>query len=140
MVLNSGPVKPINLIGMDIQGISKQTLSVPQLIRAEISNNRIALPVNSNRIYAHFKHIKGIGSMSNQPAFSLAQLRHLDNLIDRLKLLKGGVSNVNLEGASGNDITKMIEEYRVELHTELGKNNPYSKNLSVSALSLNIFA
>ena len=123
---------------MDIQSISRQSLTVSQLVRAQVGPGRIALPVSSNRIYANLKHITGIGSIADQPAFSLSQLRNLDNLIDRLKLLRGGERSVNVEGASDNDIAKMIEEFRKELYTELHKNNPYSKNISSSGISLDI--
>ncbi|HAK44469.1 MAG TPA: hypothetical protein DCO79_00895 [Spirochaeta sp.] len=126
---------------MELQSISRQSLAVSQLVRAQVGTGRIALPVSSNRIYANLKHITGVGGVGNQPAFSLNQLRSLDNLIDRLKLLKGeSVKTVNLENSSENDITTMIEQFRKDLYTELHKNNPYMGSISASGLSLELFA
>ncbi|MDC7226312.1 MAG: hypothetical protein PQJ61_06075 [Spirochaetales bacterium] len=126
---------------MELQSISKQSLTVSQLVRAQVGSGRIALPVRSNRIYANLKHITGIGGIGNQPAFSLSQLRNLDNLIDRLKMLKGeAMKSVNLENASENDVTQMIEDFRRELYTELHKKNPYMGSLNASGLSLELFA
>lgn len=126
---------------MELESISRQSLAVSQLVRAQVGSGRIALPVSSNSIYANFKHITGVGGIGNQPSFSLSQLRSLDNLIDRLKLLKGeSVQSVNLESSSGDDVMQMIAKYQQELHTELQKNNPYRGSVQVSGLSLDVFA
>lgn len=124
---------------MELQSISRQSLAVSQLVRAQVGSGRIALPVSSNRIYANLKHITGISNLNNQPAFSLSQLRNLDNLIDRLKLLKSGQPDVDLSGASENDINAMLEKFREELYTEVNKKNPYRAGVSASAVSLDIF-
>jgi hypothetical protein len=124
---------------MELQSISRQSLAVTQLVRAQVGAGRIALPVSSNRIYANLKHITGISNFSNQPAFSLNQLRNLDNLIDRLKLLKNEELNVDISGSTENDITKMIEKFREELYTELHKKNPYHNGISASGISLDLF-
>ena len=126
---------------MELNSISKQSLAVSQLIRAQVGSGRLALPVNSNNVYANFKHITGVGGMKNQPAFSVSKLRSLDNLIDRLKLLKGdSVKTADLGDASENDLSAMIEQYRQELYTEVHKKNPYRNNFNTSGLSLNLFA
>ena len=126
---------------MELQSISRQSLGVSQLVRAQVGSGRIALPVSSNRIYANFRHITGVGGTAGMPAFSLSQLRNLDNLIDRLKLLKGeSVSTVDLNGVSPDDIGGMIEQYQQELHSELQKQNPYRTGVSASGISLNILA
>ena len=124
---------------MEIQSVNRQSLAVSQIVRAQVGTGRIALPVNNNRIYANLKHITGVGNLKNQPAFSLNQLRNLDNLIDRLKMLKGGEIKPDLENSSENDISTMIEKYREELYTELHKKNPYRPVVSASGISLDIF-
>ena len=126
---------------MDIQSVSRHSLAVTQLVRAQVGTGRISLPVSSNQIYANFKHITGIGGSANQPSFSISQLRSLDNLIDRLKLLKGdSVKTVDLEGSSENSITTMIETFREELHTALqSSNNPYKSGVSASGISIDLF-
>jgi hypothetical protein len=125
---------------MNVDSVTRQSLGISQLIRAQVGSGRISLPVKSNQIYANFKHITGIGGSGNQPSFTLSQLRSLDNLIDRLKLLKGEKGlNLSLDDLSENDITKMIEDFNRELYTELHKKNPYKPLLSSSAISLDIF-
>ncbi len=125
---------------MEIQGLARQSLAVSQIVRAQVGTGRIALPVSGSSLYANLKHITGITGQSNQPAFSLSQLRSLDNLIDRLKLLKGeAVGNANLENSSENDIIKMMDEYRQQLYSELHKKNPYRAGIDARGLSLDIF-
>ncbi len=124
---------------MDIQSISKQSLAISQLVKAQVGTGRIALPVNSNSVYANFKHITGVGTSGNQPAYSFNQLRNLDNLIDRLKLLKGDGKALNLQGADKNDVAEMIETYRRELYHQLSNNNPYYRNISARGVSLDLF-
>ena len=124
---------------MEIQSISKQSLTVSQLVKAQVGTGRIALPVTSNSVYANFKHITGVGTFKNQPAYSYNQLRNLDNLIDRLKLLKGEGKAVNIEGADKNDVAEMIETYRRELYQQLSNNNPYYRNISARGVSLDLF-
>ena len=125
---------------MDIQSVSRQFLGVSELVRAQAATGRISLPVKSNQIYANFKNITGIGGGHNQPSFSISQLRSLDNLIERLKFLKGkGFQDVNLEGFTVNDFSEKIEQLSRELYTELHKNNPYRTGVSASGISLDIF-
>ena len=126
---------------IEVSSISKQSLAISQLIRAQVGAGRIALPVSGQSVYANFKHITGIGGLENQPAFSVSKLRNLDNLIDRLKLLKGeSVKSPDLKNSTETDITKMIEDYRRDLYTELHKNNPYMGSMNASGISLEIFA
>ena len=99
---------------------------------------RISLPVKGNQLYANLKHINGIGGISQQPAYSLSQLRSLDNLIDRLKLLKGDKFK-ELSGDDKNNIQKMIEVYRQELYNSLHEpNGVYKVGFETAGLSLNL--
>lgn len=124
---------------MDVQGVSRQSLGVSELVRAQVGIGRISLPVKSNQIYASFKNISGIGGGPNQPSFSISQLRSLDNLIERLKFLKGrGVQAVSLESSSENDLSKLIEQFNKDLYKELHKDNPYRAGISASGISLDI--
>ena len=125
---------------MEIQGIYRQSLTVPQIVKAQVGGARIALPVDGNLVYSNLKHISGIGSFKNQPAYSLNQLRALDNLIDRLKLMKGEkFAEPQLDGAAG-DLSSVIDKYRMELHEALIGKDPLYSPLpgAASGISLNI--
>ncbi|MBI9107974.1 MAG: hypothetical protein JEZ04_14595 [Spirochaetales bacterium] len=125
---------------MDVKSISRQSLTVPQLVKAQVGSSRISLPVNGNIIYTNLKHISGFGGVKNQPSYSLSQLRTLDNLIDRLKIMKGDKFKPNRAGeGSGEDLEKLIETYRKELYDALHeKKKLYSARFSTSGLSLNV--
>jgi hypothetical protein len=125
---------------MEVQSISKQALAINQIVRAQVGTGRISLPVNGSGIYTNFKHITGIGGLKNQPGYSVNQLRNLDNLIDRLKLLKGDkVSGMDFSSGEKGDIEKLLESYREELYKALHTGgNFYQAGIEASGLSLNI--
>ncbi len=125
---------------MDIQSISRQSLTVPQIVKAQVGGARISLPVDGNIIYTNLKHISGFGGLQNQPSYTLSQLRTLDNLIERLKVLQGDkFKPAPVDEDSSEDIAKMIETYKKELHTALQKQNPlYSAGISTTGISLNV--
>ena len=128
---------------MDVQSINRQTLPVSQLIRAQVGTGRISLPVEGSQVYANLKHINGIGGFGNQPAYSLSQLRSLDNLIDRLKLLKGEkfTGSDKLPG-NGKELEQMIDTYRKELYMSLHSRpaGVYSPGFTTAGLSLDLTA
>ena len=71
-----------------ISGLS--VVPVTNLVRAWVSEGSIALPVESTQyLYSNFKHVRGIPAPGNSSGYSLAKLRALDNLIERLQNLKG---------------------------------------------------
>lgn len=125
---------------MDIQSISRQSLTVPQIVKAQVGGSRISLPVNGSLIYTNLKNISGFGGINNQPAYTLNQLRTLDNLIERLKVLKGDkFQPVQVDEDSSEDVAKVIESYRKELHSALQQQNPlYSAGINASGVSLNV--
>ena len=127
---------------MEVQSISKQALAINQIVRAQVGTGRISLPVNGSGVYTNFKHITGIGGFKNQPAYSVNQLRNLDNLIDRLKLLKGDkVSSLDFSSVEKGDIKKLLDSFREELYSALHTGgNMYQAGIETSGISLNILA
>jgi hypothetical protein len=124
---------------MDIQSIARQSLTVPQIVKAQVGSARIALPVNGNLLYTNLKHISGFGGLKNQPSYSLSQLRTLDNMIERLKVLKGDKFQPVPFMDSEEGLAEMIETYRKELHTALKEESKlYSSSITANGLSLNI--
>jgi len=76
---------------MKVQSIAGlSTVPVSNLVRAQVVQGSITLPVDSSQfLYAHLKHIRGIPSPVAGGGYSLSRLRAVDNLIDRLRSLKG---------------------------------------------------
>jgi len=76
---------------MKVESISSlTTVPVSNLLRALVSETSIALPVDSSQyLYSNFKHIRGIPAPGNSTGYSLSRLKAVDNLIDRLQMLKG---------------------------------------------------
>jgi len=122
---------------MDILSISRQSLTVPQLVKAQVGSARIALPVDGTLLYTNLKHISGFGGLKNQPSYNLSQLRALDNLIERLKIMKG--EKFQPSEGSGGELSDLIETYQKELHSALQEEKKlYSTGFSTSGLSLNV--
>ncbi|MDC7127057.1 MAG: hypothetical protein PQJ46_15935 [Spirochaetales bacterium] len=126
---------------MDIQAITRQSLGVSDIIRAQTGAGRITVPVQGNHVYANFKHITGVGGGQTGPVFSVSRLRALDNLIDRLQMIKGdSIKDVKADQLGDGQLTKMLKEYNEQLYNELKKNNPYRSGINASGIALDIFA
>ncbi len=125
---------------MEVQNISRQSLALSQIVRAQVGTGRIALPVQTGQVYAHFKHITGITGSSSLPAYTINQLRSIDNMIDRLKLLKGeGEADVKIRNTEKSNLDSLITSYREQLVNALKtEKNIYGTPVDVSALSVDI--
>lgn len=126
---------------MEIQGVSRQTLNLSNIIRAQNISGRIALPIKNNSLFSNFKHIKGIMAPDAIPAFSLTQLRRLDNLIDKLKSLSG--EEIEVEDPiqlSAKEMNQKIEDLSFNLHNNLNQNNPYKSNIDTNGILINFLA
>ena len=135
-------------IGIGPATLSK-TLQAPNVIRGQNSPNRISLPVNRQQyLYARFKHIWSFPETRRGEGYSLAKLRALDTLIDRLQSLKGKSAEFmkasvpdKLEQLSPEQIDKMINQYQQEIHNIASANGePYKGAFVDTGLFLNILA
>jgi hypothetical protein len=135
-------------IGVEPLTLSK-TLQVSNVIRAQNSPNRISLPVNRQQyLYARFKHIWGFPETRRGEGYSLAKLRALDTLLDRLQRLKGKSAEFmkasvpgKFEQLSPEQIDKMVQQYQQEIHNLVSANGqPYKGVFIDTGLLLNILA
>jgi hypothetical protein len=106
---------------MDISSITlTRTIPVSQIVRAQNSTSRIALPVEKNQyLYAQLKHVYGMPSNSDGQGYTLSKLRALDNLLERLGRLgpqeKHTVPSLG-EKISSAKVDSLIDKFAGDLH------------------------
>ena len=103
---------------MEILSVSfPKQVSLSNIVKARYSSGRIALPVQRNQsMYAHFKHVNGFPAPEKDQGITLAKLRNLDQLIDRIKKLKSEQSSGNKRtGLSEFALDALIDKYSKEL-------------------------
>lgn len=112
---------------MKIEGISSLiTVPVSNIVRAQVSEGAIVLPVNtSGLVYSNFKNVKGIPA-PNGTGYTINRLRALDSLIERLRGL--GVDEAKLSpalnaGKGGNteNLETIVRSLQQELSETLNK-------------------
>ncbi len=103
------------MIDTSVQNHVHRTVPITNLLRAQFSPGRIALPVQNQAIYARFKHVQGVPANADGQGFSMARLRMLDNLIDRLTRLQGSEGE-SVQPTSGADVEGLINEFAARLH------------------------
>lgn len=103
------------MIDVSVQSSINRTVPLTNVLRAQFSPGRIVLPVQNQAIYARFKHVQGIPAAGEGRGYSIARLRMLDNLIDRLTRLQGGEAQ-NVNPASAAEVEGLINEFAVRLH------------------------
>ena len=119
-----------------------QNVTLSSILRARYGGGPLSLPVRGGAVYARFKHVQGVPSGGDQ-GFTISRLKALDNLIERLALLKGDAPKGRPNSASAQQVDQQIEELSKELRQELSTLESRGfqaglKNLSVGAL-VNLF-
>ncbi len=107
------------MIDTSVQTSVHRTIPITNLLRAQFSPGRIALPVQNQAIYARFKHVQGVPALSEGQGFSISRLRMLDNLIDRLTRVQGGKAP-EVQPASSVQVEGLIAHFASELHQAVG--------------------
>lgn len=125
---------------MEAVSLSRQSVPVIKLVRAQMSESRIALPVSRGvSVYAQLKNISGVPASGQGASYSMAKLRSLDALIERLKQLKPDTPGEDVQGLSGRELDRMIEKYQKEFHTALkSRRNPDFRQVSPTGVALNL--
>lgn len=77
-----------------VHAVQMPNLSVQDLVRAQVSDRPVVLPVNG-ALVARLRHITAVPSLSGQPGFSLSRLRTIDSVIERMAAAQRGVSQVD---------------------------------------------
>ena len=103
------------MIDTNVQPYVHRTVPLSNLVRAQVSPGRIALPVQNQAIYARFKHVQGIPATAEGQGYSIARLRMLDNLIDRLTRLDG-TQAAPVQPTSPAQVDGLIAEFTSRLH------------------------
>ena len=102
-------------------------ISLPNLVRAKISDNKLTVPVSySIAPYARFKNVAGVPTSTG--GVPMSKLRTLDILIGRLKQIKGrSVEAPDTKQVSDKQLDAMIQEFSKKLHQAFvaAKTNPY---------------
>ena len=115
------------------------------LVARKGAAGRIALPVSRAVVlYSRYKHVRGMVSPDPSRGVSLAKLRALDSLIDRLVRLHGTQPLVrNAKGLRKHEVDGLIASYRKGVHrivSNPAKSSVAGSAVLDSALSLNVIA
>ena len=75
------------------------TLPLTSVVRASLSSDKISVPVNNYSFFAQFRHFTPVPAGAGDSGVSVARLRVLDMLVDRLAELRsqireGGLANI----------------------------------------------
>ena len=95
-----------------------KSITLSNLVKARYSQGRISLPVRRDQsIYAFYKNVSGFPAPGKEQGITLAKLRNLDQLIERIKKLKKDSAEGTKEpGLSVFALDALIEKYSKELH------------------------
>ena len=93
------------------------TFPLTSIVRARHASGSVFVPVQPSQfMYSQLKHLKGFPALGSNQGYPLAKLRSLDNLIERLKNLKGfeipGIDNKS-------SVDGLIKFYQQELKRAL---------------------
>jgi hypothetical protein len=92
------------------------SIPITNIIKARVSPGRIAVPIR-RQLPAIYKHVAGIPSHRKGEGLPLEKIRALDNLIDRLKLVKGERAFArDLTGMDAGVLDSLIKRYSDQLH------------------------
>ena len=98
--------------------MSSGTVPLTDVITVRAASGRVYLPSNQS---VHFEHISGVPALGQEEGggYSITTLRILDNLLDRLSILKGEKPDVATEGLSGTEMNAVIDTLRNTLRDAL---------------------
>ena len=87
---------------------------------------KLSLPVDSGKLlYSRYKHVYGTPSIKSDSGLSLAKLRAIDSLIDRLISIRGrNTYFVNSGVINDEDAAFTIERLQKELNSLVSGSNP----------------
>ncbi|WP_455383289.1 hypothetical protein [Salinispira pacifica] len=73
------------------------------VLRATLSSDKVSVPVSNYTFFAQFKHFTPVPAGAGDIGFSIARLRVLDILVDRLAELRARISEGGLQSVVGTD-------------------------------------
>ena len=98
-------------------------IPVYAVVKAQYTSGRISSPVRADQsLYAQLKNVSGFPAAEEGQGLPLNKLRILDNLIERMKHLKGATGQgIKKIGLSEDSIDALIQQYSKELHSAIAK-------------------
>ena len=123
------------MVGTAAQNTVNRTVHLSNIIRAQYSTGRIALPL-SGGAYARLKHVQGIPAQTAGGGYSISKLRMIDILVERLVQLKGksaahlSGSEGSLEGAASGDPDALLAQYADQVARSFRAANAISPSLT----------
>lgn len=92
------------------------SIPITNIIKAKVSPGRISVPIRT-QLPAIYKHVAGFPSLRKGEGLPIDKIRALDNLIDRLKLVKGERAFArDLTGMDEGILDVLIDRYSNQLH------------------------
>lgn len=110
------------------------------LLRAQMSEQRISLPVRGPLSFVRLKHVTGVPAGEDGRAYSVFRLRVLDTLIDRLSSARSE-KMLTPELDESTDLDSLIESYSRRLYeaTRATGTGPYSGRIGSGSADLGIY-
>ena len=129
---------------MDIgsQTTINSTIHLSNLIRAQYSPGRIALPTSAG-MYTRLKHVQGVPSQIAGAGYSVSKLQMIDLLVERLVQVKGQPME-SPTPSSDAEADAMVMDYAQQISHALSSANSLAQSFSVGlaepGLILNLVA
>ena len=96
------------MVSVATQNTVNRTVHLSNIIRAQYSTGRIALPQNGG-LYARFKHIQGVPAQAAGGGYSVSKLQMIDLLVERLIQLKGHSAAALPQGGEADQDAKIAK-------------------------------
>ena len=105
------------------------TIHLSNLIRAQYSPGRIALPTRAG-MYTRLKHVQGVPTQIAGAGYSISKLRMIDLLVDRLVRLKGQPME-SPTVTSDAEADALVMDYAHQISQALSSASPLAQSFSV---------
>lgn len=124
------------------QATINRTIHLSNLIRAQYSPGRIALPTSAG-MYTRLKHVQGVPAQTAGAGYSVSKLRMIDLLVERLVQLKGQPME-SPTPRSDAEADAMVVQFAQQISETLSSASPLAQSFSVglaeTGLVLNLVA
>jgi len=108
-----------------------RTVSLGEILKAQYTSDRLSLPLEHNT-FVRLKYVTGVPG-SDGEGFSVAKLKLLDTLIERLRNLKGKSIELPTEKFSDESLDRLIGELTEDLHAQIKRVAPTPFGLVLGA-------
>jgi len=108
------------------------TVPITDVITIRATAGRVSMPSTQ---FVSFKHVSGMPTVGQDGGYSIAKLRILDALLDRLAVLKGERPELRTEGLSDEALDSIMDTLQKNLHDGLknASSTPFAAVLGAGA-------